>query len=1204
MQSKNKLCCEGIKINFDEFKKVYSELIVLYTNNSLNNISLSTNVDDCDEKIQSIITILEVVCPNKFKSVCNIFNINLESEIFDIYNDIFRCINIEIINATDLIDSKYHNISEFKKNENNKTFTYFNSVIPKESRIVTNKNKKGVDSSATISLKIKNDDLENDLLAINILVKLPENNELFLNVRAITINDSHNVIKNTDKFIKCFNNHNNIKSNKDLYDIAHLRDCCLNSFNGQNSFEYIKNVWNFIGTCDTVCSNNMSNPDTDANNSNNDCCHETIAFIDNMKKNKYSSCGDNVCTESAHFIRKFAKYCFHTKYLISVYTAKNQRQLCLFLAIILVKCNNRLCREFLNALPNEYKCLILDSGHILGHEENKNNITINENETLVDKVMFWKEYALKYGLNIKKLIDKCNELLPLDEDKGNGLFGGSDNGDKERSKKMLKYIKEIGSDFFLLNIHHELINLINNTKIPNKKINSINDIYNCIFDPNNNNNQNMIKIKTNVKNYNNSILKFRNHVEKIIVNMSEGQNTVKLELFKYIMDIVTNPKPLASRKILCLVGPPGVGKTFISLAIAKILFFNENENPSDDDVKKLVHIISVPGINDENTLLGSNSVYVGSKPGILTKELLFNKQLCRKLIIFDEIDKSSKCTEQFIPILDYTQNDKITDNYFDIELDMRMSMIVATANDASNIHPILRDRLHIINVSGYNTHTKIKMVQDYIAPKLLEERSLPPDLIYFPEDVLEKIIQTKTCEAGVRKLKNLILDCITNIKLGLKFDDNDNEDNNDMKDDIAFYMYQSDFKDMNDDNKYYSYTNRNINEFHKKINERFKKYYKLRARGSTNPQIVITLDDINIILNTREHRIDSINDIKKWESGKVIGLYATTMGIGGILPISIKLNKSLTDKGLLITLGAKETMKESATISTMLVSDYLQHMYNEDDDTFKNYFGICKNDFGTKVTDIVNNSAPHIILDSSTPKDGPSAGGAFMVAYLSKILGKTLSNKVGITGEISSNFTITAIGGLNMKINGAMQGGLRSVIIPKENTNDFINELVYENSIDVKDEPCKRIAFIYYCDKEKNYVILIRTAPSINSKLNLNKSSSENRSLNVNVDVGNSSFLNMSEDNKNTVPVLYKIILKKLKLITPDDLSKIDLVDGITLKYIMNSYFTVLALENIDEIFHYMISAKNVFNPDWHTIDTIEEQLYDGNEKLKKNKLN
>jgi ATP-dependent Lon protease len=987
--------------------------------------------------------------------------------------------------------------------------------------------------------------------------------------------------------------------------------------------------------------NKCSNKDKDDNHttcSDHNCAENSMCeFVNLIKSDKFkdSNSSDN-CTESAHYIQKFAKYCFHTKYLIIVHTAEFHPQVCLFLALILVRCNNRLCREFLNTIPNIYKQSIMVSGCITGYDESKTDANIDSKETLSEKIVFWKSHSEKNGLNVKKLIDKCNEVLKNDEDKhGGGLFGDS-NGEKERNKKMVNYLEKIGSGFFMLNIHEQLINLINYAKITygNPKISSLADICKEVlkevkYRKSLSTNYEDYELKNYLKNFNN----FKQHVMKTILNMSEGQMSIKKQLYTYIIDFVTNPKPLTSRKILCLVGPPGVGKTFISLAIARILFFNEDENPTDEEVKQLVYILSIPGITDENSLLGSNSVYVGAKPGLLTRELLFNNKLCRKLIVFDEIDKHSKYIEQLIPVLDYTQNDKITDNYFDIELDMRSSVLIATANDASNIHPILKDRLHIINVSGYNTYTKAKMVQSHIAPKLLTERSLDNNLLHIPIPVLESIIQKRTCEAGVRKLKEIVLDIITTVKLGLQYDyDIDLTPNPD--DDEGFFIsdedaFNGEFTSKNANahkyyKKYYGYKHKNIAEFYEKIKNRYNKCHKLDVIDSTkNPRIIITTNDLDIILNNREHRIDHIEDVKKWEPGKVIGLYATSMGIGGILPIAIKLNKSLVDKGILVTLGAKDTMKDSAMISTMLVSDYIVNLYGDDsyengNNNFKNYFGIDKNNFKSHVEKLINETSPHIILDSSTPKDGPSAGGAFMIGYLSKLLNHTLSKKVGITGEISSNLTITAIGGLNMKINGAMQGGCRSVVIPKENVKDLINEIVYENSIDVKNTYQKRLAFIYYSESEKSYMMLVRTSP----QNDIHKSDDEIKisSFDINIPHGEKDFLLVDHKSNNNytfkhayVPSLYKLKLDvENRLIDPNYGLNIKIYDNVTLADVMRSHFVVLGLENIDEIYYYMVMAKHVLDDpnvkEIKTIDVacIETVSLDGITKVKdqKSKLN
>jgi hypothetical protein len=335
--------------------------------------------------------------------------------------------------------------------------------------------------------------------------------------------------------------------------------------------------------------------------------------------------------------------------------------------------------------------------------------------------------------------------------------------------------------------------------------------------------------------------------------------------------------------------------------------------------------------------------------------------------------------------------------------------------------------------------------------------------------------------------------------------------------------------------------------------------------------------------------------------------------LGGILPITIKLNKSLANKDVLVTLGAKETMKESAMISTMLVSDYIVNMYNNINDNnsnnFKNYFGITGNDLKNHIDYVVGISTPHVILDSSTPKDGPSAGGAFMIAYLSKILNHTLSKHVGITGEISSNLKITAIGGLNMKINGAIIGGCRSVIAPDENKNDIIREIVYENSIDVKNEVGKRIALIY---KENNeYYLLVRTSPKNDNNTSDNKI--KLCAFDINAEFGKAEYLKVNEDctkfvETNEVPALYKLRLDLDTNILIDPTKGLGITIAkctdntyITLAELMKTHFVVLSLENINEIYYYMVMSKYVYEN--KQINKVIDEVnlknieYDGNLK-------
>jgi hypothetical protein len=279
-------------------------------------------------------------------------------------------------------------------------------------------------------------------------------------------------------------------------------------------------------------------------------------------------------------------------------------------------------------------------------------------------------------------------------------------------------------------------------------------------------------------------------------------------------------------------------------------------------------------------------------------------------------------------------------------------------------------------------------------------------------------------------------------------------------------------------------------------------------------------------------------------------------------------------------------MQDSALISTMLTSDYI-HMLKEE--IFINYFCISKDDFNDRLKLVSNNSAIHIIIDSSIEKDGPSAGGAFMIAHLSKLLGHTLSKHVAITGEINSNFKITAIGGLNMKINGSIIAGCRSIIIPTDNIVDVIKEIVNENSIDVKNEYGKRLCFIYYSDIDKCFNLLVRTKPYNTLKDNLS-------SFDVNVEEGNSDYL---IDFDLEVPSIYKIKLDNCSkyIINHVDGLNIKLINDVSLRDVMKNHIVVLAMENIYEIYYYMVMAKHVYSTDEHNIiiDKITDITFDGN---------
>ena len=1137
--------------------------------------------------------------------------IQQECEYYEYIDLIFKCVSATVISKVEIQNNKsnYHKIDDWLNNtsleQGKLPYIFFNTNKQQSPRVTTNDNKKNV-----LTLKIKNEDLKEDLLTINILLKFKKDDDIekdnyLLLIKAYVVNDSYDTIRNDPIFKKYFGH---IKYLLDgtpykLYNKIHIRDCVLNSFNGMNSMEYINKAYNAISGCNMLCiqdksvtrSGELTDSDIKGKNikpisglqdkSNKDDIQ--IENIENIKNDKSHlpwlmtnmDNGLTKCLESSHYIQKFARHCFHTKYLIIIHTSEFNLQSCLFLAVILVRCNNRLCREFLDTLPVSIKQTIMQNAGISSSDESKTDASNSDKLSLSQRVNIWKQlFSLKYGINVKKLVDKCNELCSDDENKNSGSFGDG-NAEKERVKKMIGYLEKISINFFLLNIHSQLIELVDNARLiyPTKKINSLQDILISMMSDDSKQDSDLFSgnMSDKVKQYLENFSIFEKTVRERILNMSEGQLIVKKAIWQYIMDTVSNSNPIATRKILCLIGPPGVGKTYIAMCIARILFFEPDKEPTDDEVKNLVYILSIPSLTGENTLLGSNAVYVGAQPGILTKEVLFVQSLFRKLIVLDEIDKPCKYIEQLLSVIDYTQNSKIVDNYFEIEVDMRTVVLIATANDASKINPILKDRMQIINVSGYSTYTKATMVQKQLLKTLLKERGLAENLIIMPLPILEYLIHTRTKEAGVRKLKNLILEIINTVNIAivtnignLASHINDFNDNTYISDSDAFEC------NFDSNNKYYGYNNNNIEELYTKITNRYMAYLNSISNHNLNAicNIILTKTDIDIIFSDKfKLKNDHIRDIVCWEPGKIIGLYATTMGIGGILPITLKFNKSLAKKGMLITLGAQKTMQDSAMISTILTSDYMSKL---DNNIFINYLGVSQSEFNNRIQNVINNSAIHIILDSSISKDGPSAGGAFMISYISKLLGHTLSNRVGLTGEISSNFKITAIGGINMKVNGSIDAGCRAVIAPQQNYSDIIKELVSENSIDVKNEFAKRCAFIYYSDYDQCFILLVRTKPTNTVNNNLS-------SFDVNIEEGNVSYLT---DFNIDVPSIYKIKLSHLSsqsdLINPTYGLNIKLINDITLKDVMNSHFLIIALENIYDIYYFMVMAKHIYNKD------------------------
>jgi len=394
--------------------------------------------------------------------------------------------------------------------------------------------------------------------------------------------------------------------------------------------------------------------------------------------------------------------------------------------------------------------------------------------------------------------------------------------------------------------------------------------------------------------------------------------------------------------VLCLVGPPGVGKTSLGESIAK------------STNRKYVRM-ALGGVRDEAEIRGHRRTYIGSMPGKLIQKMV-KVGVRNPLFLLDEIDKMGMDhrgdpASAMLEVLDPEQNHAFNDHYLEVDYDLSDVMFVCTSNTMNIPGPLL-DRMEVIRIPGYTEDEKLSIARKYLLPKQVKVNGLKVDEISVADEAILDIVRYYTREAGVRAME-------------------------------------------------------------RELSKVCRKVVKKIALEAWQPGEEVNSDNLESLLGVRKFNFGVADEAN--QVGEVTGLAWTSVG-GELLTIEAA---SVSGKGRHVRTGSLgDVMMESIQAAMTVVRSRSQGLgipakYHDSHDL-------------------------HIhVPEGATPKDGPSACIGMCTALVSVATGIPVRADVAMTGEITLRGEVLAIGGLKEKLLAARRGGIKTVIIPKENERDL-----------------------------------------------------------------------------------------------------------------------------------------------------------------------